>query len=57
MCFVVLLTSDTVDSSMYKMGVLMAAVNNVLMFIQIWGPTGIGGVFVENLLKHIEGKN
>ena len=35
----------------------MAAVNNVLMFIQIWGPTGIGGVFVENLLKHIEGKD
>jgi len=57
MCFVVLLTSDTVDSSMYKMGVLMAAVNNALMFIQIWGPTGIGGVFVENLLKHIEGKD
>ena len=57
MCFVVLLTSDTVDSSMYKIGVLMAAVNNVLMFIQIWGPTGIGGVFVENLLKHIEGKD
>ena len=57
MCFVVLLTSDTVDSSMYKIGVLMAAVNNVLMFIQIWGPTGIGGVFVGNLLKHIEGKD
>ena len=57
MCFVVLLTSDTVETSIELFGVIMAAINNTIVMVQMGIPTGIGGEFVENLLSHIEGKD